>query len=93
MIAAMEWSMEFVAVTAMFAAVAGFLWSLHRDMRGMSRDVGELAERVARDLGELSDRVARDMRGLSERIARVEGLLDGMRPRAVPAADRPQETR
>lgn len=61
------------AVAAMFAAVLGFLWTLHRDMRGLS-------ERVAADMRGLSERVAADMRGLSERIARVEGLLEGLRP-------------
>ncbi len=47
------------------AAIAGFLWSLHRDVRGLS-------DRVARIEG-----VIDDLRGLPERVAKVEGLLEG----------------
>ena len=80
------WSPELVTVTAMFAAVAGFLWTLHRDMRGLS-------ERVASDMRGLSERVAGDMRGLSERIARVEGLLEGMRPTVAAGVDQAADSR
>ena len=67
------WSPELVTVTAMFAAVAGFLWTLHRDMRGLS-------ERVASDMRGLSERIAR-VEGL------LEGMRPTVAAGADQAAD------
>ena len=36
------------------AVIAGFLWTLHRDMGNLHRDMGKLAERVAHIEGMLS---------------------------------------
>lgn len=75
----MDWSAELVGVAAMFAAVLGFLWSLHGDMR-------ELSDRVTEDIAG----VRRDVGQLSERVARVEGLLEGMRGSMLVAAEPPR---
>ena len=44
----MAWETDSVVVVALLVAVLGFLWSLHRDMRGLS-------ERVAKVEGLLED--------------------------------------
>ena len=56
-------------LAGLMIGVLGFLWTIHRDMRGLS-------DRMTRDVRELSDRVAKDIRGLSDRVARLEGLLE-----------------
>ena len=71
-----------------FVAVIGFLWTLHRDVSSLRKevdgnvenlrkevggDVAKLRKEVAEDVGGLS----RDMADLRERMARVEGLLEG----------------
>ena len=42
------------SLVAAAAVIAGFLWSLHRDMGNLRRDMGRLAERVAHIEGMLS---------------------------------------
>ena len=37
-----------IITIAVGVAIVGFLWSLHRDIRGLDRDVRTLGERVAR---------------------------------------------
>lgn len=56
-------------LAGLMIGVLGFLWTIHRDMRGLS-------DRMTRDVRDLSDRVAKDIRGLSDRVARLEGLLE-----------------
>lgn len=58
----MTWSPELIAILALQVAVAGFLWSLHRDVRGLDRD-------LRRDVGDLRERMAR-LEGLFEGFAR-----------------------
>ena len=62
-------------LAALMIAVLGFLWTVHRDVRGLSErvagDVSGLSERV----GNLSDRVS----NVESRVAKVEGLLEGLR--------------
>ncbi len=67
-------------LAGLMIGVLGFLWTIHRDMRGLSdrmtRDVRDLSDRMTKDVHNLSDRVAKDIRGLSDRVARLEGLLE-----------------
>ena len=56
-------------LAGLMIGVLGFLWTIHRDMRGLS-------DRMTKDMRDLSDRVAKDIRGLSDRVARLEGLLE-----------------
>ena len=56
-------------LAGLMIGVLGFLWTIHRDMRGLS-------DRMTKDMRDLSDRVAKDIRGLSDRVARFEGLLE-----------------
>ena len=44
----MDWSAQNVVEIGLLLAVAGFLWSLHRDVRGLDRDLRSLSDRVAR---------------------------------------------
>ena len=39
---------ELIGTIAVGIAVLGFLWSLHRDIAGMHRDIGDLRERMSR---------------------------------------------
>ena len=52
-----------------FAAILGFLWSLHRDIGGLHRGIND----VHRDISDLHH----DIGDLRERIARLEGLFEG----------------
>ena len=70
-------SYELIGIVSVGLAVAGFLWSLHRDVASLHRDIGALREDVARDIGALREDVARDVGDLRERMARLEGLLEG----------------
>lgn len=38
----MAWESDSVVVVALMVAVLGFLWSLHRDMRGLSERVAKV---------------------------------------------------
>ena len=44
----MDWSAQNIVELGLLLAVAGFLWSLHRDVRGLDRDLRTLSDRVAR---------------------------------------------
>lgn len=44
----MDWSAQSIVEMGLLLAVAGFLWSLHRDVRGLDRDLRALSDRVAR---------------------------------------------
>ncbi|MYE59901.1 MAG: hypothetical protein F4X35_10160 [Alphaproteobacteria bacterium] len=44
----MDWSAQNIVEMGLLLAVAGFLWSLHRDVRGLDRDLRTLSDRVAR---------------------------------------------
>ena len=86
-------SYELIGIVSVGLAVAGFLWSLHRDIAGLHRDIGALRKDVARDIAELREDVARDIAGLHrevgelrERMARLEGLLEGFVQRPAEAA-------
>ena len=48
-------------------AILGFLWTLHRDVSNLRKEVGQ-------DISE----VRKDVADLRERMARVEGLLEGL---------------
>lgn len=63
----MDWSAQNIVELGLLLAVAGFLWSLHRDVRGLDRDLRTLSDRVARVEGLLE--------GLRDSIA-------GQRPNA-----------
>ena len=39
---------ETITTAIAAAAIIGFLWSLHRDMRAMDRRISDLGERMAR---------------------------------------------
>ena len=47
-------------------ALLGFMWTLHRDVSNLRKEVGK-------DISE----VRKDMAGLRERLVRVESLLEG----------------
>lgn len=47
-------------------ALLGFMWTLHRDVSNLRKEVGK-------DISE----VRKDMAGLRERMVRVESLLEG----------------
>lgn len=51
-------------------AIIGFLWTLHRDMGNLRKD-------VSRDITDLRKEFGSDIADLRERMARVEGLLEG----------------
>ena len=53
--------LQIVAVVA----ILGFMWTLHRDVSNLRKEVGK-------DISE----VRKDMAGLRERVVRVEGLLE-----------------
>ena len=44
----MDWSAQNIVEMGLLLAVAGFLWSLHRDVRGLDRDLRTLSDRVVR---------------------------------------------
>ena len=44
----MDWSAQNIVEMGLLLAVAGFLWSLHRDVRGLDRGLRTLSDRVAR---------------------------------------------
>ena len=54
--------LQIVAVVA----ILGFMWTLHRDVSSLRKEVGK-------DISE----VRKDMAGLRERLVRVESLLEG----------------
>ena len=58
-------------------AIIGFLWTLHRDMgnlrKEVSRDMADLCKDVSKDIAD----VRKDTADLRERMARMEGLLEG----------------
>ncbi len=56
--------------TVALVAILGFLWSLHRDMGNLRKDVGK-------DIADLRQEFGKDTADLRERMARVEGLLEG----------------
>ena len=61
----MDWSAQNIVELGLLLAVAGFLWSLHRDVRGLDRDLRSLSDRVARVEGLLE--------GLRDSIAGFQG--------------------
>ena len=44
----MELSSDTIAMIALQLAVVGFLWSLHRDMRGLDKDLRDVSDRLAK---------------------------------------------
>ena len=44
----MEWSGDTIAIIALQIAVAGFLWTVHRDVRGLDRDLRNVSDRLAK---------------------------------------------
>ena len=44
----MDWSAQNVVEIGLLLAVAGFLWSLHCDVRGLDRDLRARSDRVAK---------------------------------------------
>ena len=66
----MNVSLEFIAIVALWITTMGFLWTLHRDM-------GNLRKEVSRDITGLRKEFGSDIADLRERMARVEGLLEG----------------
>ena len=74
----MNVSLELIAIVALWVTTMGFLWSLHRDMGNLRKDVGK-------DMADLRQEFGRDTADLRERMARMEGLLEGF-------VGRPQES-
>ena len=60
-------SADTIATLAAAAVIIGFLWSLHRDVRGLDRDVRSLSERMARIEGAFES-----LRGS---VSRIEDVL------------------
>lgn len=44
----MELSSDTIAMIALQLAVVGFLWSLHRDVRGLDKDLRDVSDRLAK---------------------------------------------
>ena len=74
----MNVSLELIAIVTLWVTTMGFLWSLHRDMGNLRKDVGK-------DVAEMRKEFGRDTADLRERMARMEGLLKGF-------VARPQES-
>lgn len=82
-------SLELIAIVALWVTTMGFLWSLHRDMGNLRKDVGKdmgnLRKDVGKDMANLRQEFGRDIADLRERMVRVESLLEGF-------VGRPQES-
>ena len=65
----MDVSLELIAIVALWVTTMGFLWSLHRDMGNLRKDVGK-------DMADLRQEFGRDIADLRERMVRVESLLE-----------------
>lgn len=44
----MDLSSDTIAMIALQIAVVGFLWSLHRDVRGLDKDLRDVSDRLAK---------------------------------------------
>lgn len=44
----MDLSSDTIAMIALQLAVVGFLWSLHRDVRGLDKDLRDVSDRLAK---------------------------------------------
>lgn len=66
--------LQIVAVVA----ILGFMWTLHRDVSNLCKEVGkdmaDLRQKFGKDISE----VRKDMAGLRERIVRVESCMEAM---------------
>ena len=94
-------TIQIISALAVFAlAVLGFLWSLHRDMASLRKEVNkemiglrqefgkdmiDLRQEFGKDMTDLRQEFSRDISDLRERMARMEGLLEGF-------VARPQES-
>lgn len=61
-------------------ALLGFMWTLHRDVSNLRKEVGKDISEVRKDMAGLRERIVRVescMEAMDSRIARVEGLLEG----------------
>ncbi len=66
-------------------ATLGFLWSIHRDMGNLRKEVGQDMADLRKEFGKDMAGVRQDVSDLRERMARMEGLLEGF-------VGRPQES-
>ena len=83
-------TIQIISALAVFAlTVLGFLWSLHRDMVSLRKEVNKemigLRQEFGKDMAGLRQEFSRDISDLRERMARMEGLLEGF-------VARPQES-
>ena len=60
-------SPDTIAIITAAAVIVAFLWGLHRDVRGLDRDVRTLSERMARLEGAFE--------GVRDSVRRIEGIL------------------
>ena len=66
-------------------ALLGFMWTLHREVSNLHKDIGNFRKEVGKDMAEMRQEFGRDTADLRERMARMEGLLEGF-------VGRPQES-
>ena len=65
--------LQIVAVVA----ILGFMWTLHRDVSNLRKEVGKDMADLRQEFGKDISEVRKDMAGLRERMVRVESLLEG----------------
>ena len=65
--------LQIVAVVA----ILGFMWTLHRDVSNLRKEVGKDMADLRQEFGKDISEVRKDMAGLRERLVRVESLLEG----------------
>lgn len=61
---------ETTASLAFGITVLAFLWSLHRD-------IGVLRKDLSRDISNFREALGRDISDLRDRVSRIEGMLTG----------------
>ena len=72
-------SQETIATLVAAAVIAGFLWSLHRDVAGLHRDLGGLRDRISRLEGLFE--------GLRDSFNRLERRFDDRFPPSPAGGD------
>lgn len=66
--------LQIVAVVA----ILGFMWTLHRDVSNLRKEVGKDMADLRQEFGKDISEVRKDMAGLRERMATVESCMEAM---------------